>query len=313
MNILKTPLFIACISVCCISLANTTHNKANLKVQQKQIPARLNVSNFQFNSQNRVSFDKNCPQTIQQYIFTSQKDIDNFPSKCKSVPQIYINGDDITNIDGLKNIRNVMNYSGNQISIFIGGGSESNNLSLQKLVGLNKLKKVNGDIDIYQNGSLKSIDAFQKLKKINGEFIISGNTTLTSIKALPSVSKLATLDIEGNRNLTTIDGQFSSLKVLTKDLSIKYNDLSTLSSLNSLTSVGLLDLSYNSGLTNLDGLQNIKELTRAKSKIYNAYFENQPSLEDCSQISKLYHATPSRFYFLNLTPDCQNTLTNWYK
>ena len=117
------------------------------------------------------------------------------------------------------------------------------------------------------------------------------------------------LGIEGNQKLTTVDGLFSRLKVLPEDLSIKGNALTTLSFVSSLREVGVLDLSDNNSLKNLDGLQNIKKLTRDKSFKYNAYFERQKSLQDCSQTSKLYHADPSLFMLYDLTPECKETLT----
>ncbi len=309
MNNLKIPLLIGCLSICCSSLATTLNNKTDFRTQQKQIQKTLNSNNFQYNQSNVIKYGKNCPTDLQKYVFTRQKDIDDFPQKCKSVPQLIITGNDIKNLDGLKNIQKVTNYPGNQISIMIGGPKYSNP-SLQQLSGLNHLRSVNGYIDIFGNKSLRRINAFQNLKKINGQLIISQNPALTSIKALPLLSSLESLTIAGNHSLKNVIGEFGKLTNIPEDLSIEYNNLSSLSFLKNITTVGLLSLSDNNGLTSLDGLQNIKKLTRDKSKKYNAYFENQNSLKDCSQISKLYHAIPSRFFYYNLNPVCERTLTN---
>lgn len=109
--------------------------------------------------------------------FTSQAEIDQFPSYFDTCTVIYgnvtITGNDITNLDSLIQIK------------YIAGSLDINsNPVLNSLTGLSNLDSTNGFLQILLNESLNSVSGLSNLSRINGPLAISNNPVLTSLDGL---------------------------------------------------------------------------------------------------------------------------------
>ena len=111
------------------------------------------------------------------YMLTSQFVIDHFQavfSGCHDIVcNVYISGDDITNLDSLAAITSIQ---GN-LQIY-------NNANLASLAGLESLTCLGGYLDISNNTALNSISGLEGLTTIGGYLRFSHNTELTSLSGL---------------------------------------------------------------------------------------------------------------------------------
>jgi len=134
------------------------------------------------------------------YFFSSQADIDNFPS---SFPECYelqgnltifgISG--ITNLDGL----NSLISTGGSLSLFDCTG-------LTDLSGLENLTFIGKHLLIEYN-DLVSLSGLKNVTTIDGGLIVLGNENLTSLTGLDNIDEgsITSLMIWDNSNLSTCD------------------------------------------------------------------------------------------------------------
>jgi UDP-3-O-[3-hydroxymyristoyl] glucosamine N-acyltransferase len=195
-----------------------------------------------------TGFSQSClPEGI---IFSTQAQIENFQVNYPNCTQIEgdvtINGEDITNLNGL----DVVTYIGG--NLFIGTFFYGGNSVLTNLTGLEGLTEIAGSVGIHQNPVLTSLTGLDNLTSIGLSLSIYGNplnslaglANLTSIGGGLSISRNYTLtSLMGLENLTTIGG----------GISITENDsLTSLTGLDKLAVASVDDLSIydNSALSN---------------------------------------------------------------
>lgn len=197
-----------------------------------------------------TGFSQSClPEGIE---FSTQAQIDsfqvNYPNCTQIDGDVTINGEDITNLNGLNVVTSI---GGN---LFIGTYFYRGNSLLTNLTGLEGLTNVAGKVDINLNPVLTSLTGLDNLTSIGLSLFIYGNP-------LNSLAGLA--------NLTFIGGGISIISNYT---------LTSLTGLDNLTYIGgSISISENVALTNLTGLDNIDPASIDDLSIYN-----NSSLSSCS-------------------------------
>ncbi len=131
---------------------------------------------------------------------TSQAQIINFhlhyPNCTEIGGDLFIQGNDITNLYGLS----VLTSIGGDLGILF-------NAFLKSLSGLDNITSIGEDVIIYHNDSLTSLSGFEGLTSIESYLIITGNDALTSIAELNNVTSTgAYIKIEENNALTSLTG-----------------------------------------------------------------------------------------------------------
>lgn len=166
-----------------------------------------------------------CPNGL--ITLSSQAQVDAFAATYPGCTQLNnsltINGDDITNLNGLSGITS------------IGGNLEiSFNDNLLSFQGLENLESINAELFILFNPAIINFDGLNNLVSVN-HFKIFRNDAL--------------IDFTGLDNLTTV-GNLTSI-------SENYN-LASLDGLEGLQSAAYVIISYNTDLTSIEGIQNIE-------------------------------------------------------
>ncbi len=160
------------------------------------------------------------------YYFYSQSDIDDFPVNypgCADLEGlVLINGEDITNLNGLS-----------EVTSFGGNLTIAGNDTLTNLIGLNNLTSIEGDLTIgfytigfwvvYGNKNLISLSGLDNLTSINGDFEFWSNEHLTDLSGIDGLTTIGgDLVIRGNGELTDLTGM-GNLSSIGRDMFISYN------------------------------------------------------------------------------------------
>ena len=304
-------------------------------------------------AQSKVSgiFHSDCPRRTlfhwrDRYILHSQKDVDNFANypKCHVVPYLYISGEDITNLQGLKYIKEINsrssdNFDGLRIAPISRGKTSYSNDSLKSLAGLDGLISVTGIVEIANNEALERIDALNNVKSVNGSVNISSNPRLVTAKVFNNIQYASDVEITNNPKLTTFNNSFQHLsKIGAGDLTLEssympnftrlnkiggslhlgylpYSDLEDLGLYSLKTIGGEIGIYENYQLKTLKGLEGINDIRLdPETSFYqnNIYFINDWRLTDCSELSHLYNPKQiKRYVFDKNTPEsCKTTLEN---
>ena len=247
------------------------------------------------------------------YSFKNQAQVDSFKTDypdCDVTPYLTIKGDSISNLDGLSNIKAV----GHDVDIGPG------NFGLVSLSGLNNLLYVYGDINISNNVSLTNINGFQRLYGVRHLNILN-NSKLAQITAMPNLWSVKNgIDIGDSKNLTAINGTFSSLTSVGDDslvstgdgLTILDTSLTSLKAFSQLSAVSQLNLIANPKLKSLDGLQNINTIIDYPSPpVTRVFLLHNSNLSECGQLSQLYRVYSVAFSDLDtINPLCEASITN---
>ncbi|MCK4677214.1 MAG: T9SS type A sorting domain-containing protein [Bacteroidales bacterium] len=176
--------------------------------------------------------------------FTTQAQIDsfqtNYPNCSEIEGDVEIDGDDITNLNGL----NVLTSIGGYLSI---GDMYEGNPSLTDLTGLDSLTTVCGPLNIKNNDSLVSLTGLENLTSVHGisvGLILYNAVGVECFGENPRLESIAALS-----NLTSIEG----------DIEIFCNhSLTSLLGLENISSIaGNLVIAGNYTLANLDALFNL--------------------------------------------------------
>lgn len=167
--------------------------------------------------------------------FNSQSQINNFASSYAGC--VTIGGDLIINDDD-------------------GNGNDITNVD-----GLRQIKSVNGLLGVYLNPLLTSIDSLKNITSISGDISIWENQLIQNVNGLSGItSNLATLSIYDNDGLISLGG-LSELTTV-NDFNIYNNPLLVnLDSLTSLTTVnGIVYLDNNAVLNDISGLSKVANI-----------------------------------------------------
>jgi hypothetical protein len=132
--------------------------------------------------------------------FSTQAEIDsfqiNYPNCTEIEGDVIIQGDNITNVDGLS----VLNSFGGRLII-------ATNPSLTSLTGLENITSIAGDFWINFNNILYNLNGLNALTTIGQSFIIFGNNHLRDLTALDALTSIGgSLEIEDNDLLNSLSG-----------------------------------------------------------------------------------------------------------
>ena len=204
-------------------------------------------------------------------IFTTQEEIDNFqinhPGCTEIEGDVTINGDDITNLEGLS----VLTAFGGNVLIGDDEYPYNGNPILENLTGLDNLASIGGDLSIGFNDTLSILTGLENLVSIGGNLVINGNAALTSLTALEGLITLpGDLTISGNGILVNLTG-LDNITSIAGDLNIGAlgvmsgylgnSSLINLTGLNNLNSIaGDLYIGGNDVLENLAGLESLTSI-----------------------------------------------------
>jgi len=247
--------------------------------------------------------------------FTTQEEIDNFPSNypgCTEIEgDVIINGEDITNLDGLSVLTNI---GGN---LLIGGEEDpwEFNPNLINLNGLENLMSISGNLQASYNISLLNLVGFESLVSIGGNIEIFRNDMLVGFSGMEGLTTIVgNLSIWGNNSILNMSG-FDNIETIGGDLAIGHtigtflygNSMVNLVGLENLTSIGgSLGITGGSGigsvtdsLVSLSGLENLTYIGGYLSLWYNqnlitiealgevTHIGGFISIEDCGSLSNL--------------------------
>jgi hypothetical protein len=254
--------------------------------------------------------------------FTTQSQIDSFqivhPNCTEIEGDVYINGDDIYNLNGLNvivsiggnlliesndiltdltGLENLESISG---SLLIGNfyfdsyPYATGNPSLTNLTGLNSLTVVEGNFEIYDNNDLETLSGLESLVSVHGNLTIGsidyfygfkfGNESLPDLSGLNNLVEVGgVFSIAGNDNLVNFEG-LNNLVSIGGNFWTAWNDtLEDFSGLEQLASVGgSVDIRGNNSLISLNGLENLASLQDGL-KIGGNY-DGNPQLSDLTAL-----------------------------
>jgi len=237
---------------------------------------------------------------------TTQVDVDNFQlnhGPCDRVGNLLVQGDDITNLDGLSGLANVgtfLSINNNPLLADITGLSTltdvsgldvKDNASLGNLNGLSAVTSLRS-LGIYDNNGLTDLSGLSALINVDGEVIIADNLTLGNLDGLSAMLNVGgLLTVAGNASLTDLNGLSALTSVGAGDwvgndgLSILQNEsLANVDGLAAVTKLhGELWIQDNANLTDVDGLLGI-------SSSDGLAIKNNTSLSNLDGLSTLTHA-----------------------
>ncbi|MCA9445048.1 MAG: FG-GAP repeat protein [Candidatus Omnitrophica bacterium] len=231
------------------------------------------------------------------YHIQSQADIDAI-NRCNIIEgNLSVIYSEITTLNGIERLKRME-----------GSLDIEDNEFLTSLDGLENLTHVGGTLNIFRNKKISSLEGLQNLTFVGRELVIDSNDSLPSLNGLQNLKSVGLdfylgggMGLQGNTSLVSLDG-LQGLTTVGGALAIVDNDLLTsLNGLQGLTSVGSLQIGNffggNDSLTSLKGLQNLATV--------EGIFEiaNNPSLTDISTLDSVMSlGSPSRIsnnYSLN--------------
>jgi hypothetical protein len=258
--------------------------------------------------QSTVSSQSCLPDGI---IFSTQAEIDNFQTNnpnCTEIEgDVEINGDDITNLNGL----NIVTSIGGELRI-------ASNQILANLTGLDNVTFIGGDLNIWLNSALTSLTGLDNMTSVGGDLFIGTNPALTSLMGLDNVTSIGgylristgwgvlLTSLTGLDNVTSIGGDLriyanqalTSLTGLDNVTSVggglfigDYNyignpNLISLTGLEGLTSIGGdLLIRYNESLTSLTGLEGLISIGGYLEIMYNDALSSLTGLDNVTSIN----------------------------
>jgi hypothetical protein len=160
----------------------------------------------------------------------AQAEVDTFQDTygpCDRVLTLYVEGEDINNLDGLSELTGIGSslYIQNNANLISVTGLSAltsvrrnlwiqNNDSLTNLDGLSALTSVGELLAIFENDALKNINGLSALTVVGGSLVLRDNATLTDVDGLSALTKVAGsemadqrfLHIENNAALANLDG-----------------------------------------------------------------------------------------------------------
>ncbi len=194
----------------------------------------------------------------------TQAEVDSFQDTygpCDRVFTLYIEETDISNLDGLSEITEIVS------SLYI-----QNNANLISVEGLSTLTRVGRNVRIQSNMRLTNLDGFSSLTSVVGLLAIFENDALTNINGLSALEEIGgSLVILDNALLSDVDGLSNLTKVASSEVADqKY-----------------LHIENNPALTNLNGLSSVTSAGVRGYGLVVVIINNNEALSQCSGISRL--------------------------
>ena len=231
-------------------------------------------------------------------MFETQAEIDsfqiNYPGCTEIEGDVTINGDNITNLNGLITLNSI---AGNLI-IGVDYGWNANP-ALEYLTGLENLTSIGGNLTINGNSILINLSGLDNLSTVGGSLSVSNNPLLIDISDLGSLSSIGGGLILGygswlgsplgNPSLASLTGLegFTTLAWLQVIGNHALTDLNGLNNLQSVT--GSIRIGGNGGLTSLSGLDALISIGGDLEIGYAGYYGwvSNPSLSDLTGLEGL--------------------------
>lgn len=159
------------------------------------------------------------------YYFTTQSNIDSFindyPNCNELEGNVMIQGDDITNLEGLYDLTSI-----NGVLTITDNDVLTNLIGLENLTSIEKGLTIGGLYGTGTNPVLASLTGLDNISSIKGYIHIANNNSLVSLSEFSNVtSTLSELFIEGNNSLTSLEGLDNFIAESTCFLSITNNSL----------------------------------------------------------------------------------------
>ena len=197
-------------------------------------------------------------------VLQTQAEVDSFQDTygpCDRVMSLYLEGADISNLDGLSVLTDVGS------SLYI-----QNNPVLVDVDGLSALTTVTRNLWIQNNARLADLDSFSALISVGGLLAIFENTALTNIDGLSAISVVGgSLVIRDNAILTDVDG----LSALTSVAGSEWADQR------------FLHIENNASLVDLDGLSSVTSVGLKGSGNAVVLINGNDTLSDCKGMLRL--------------------------
>lgn len=180
---------------------------------------------------------------------------------CDRVLTLYVEGDDINNLDGLSGLTEIGS------SLYI-----QNNASLINVAGLSALTHVTRNLWIQNNAHLTNLDGFTALTSVGGLLAIFENNALTNINGLSAVTDVGgSLVIRDNALLADVNGLLALTSVAGSEMADQR----------------FLHIENNAALTNLDGLSSVTSVGIHGSGNAIVLITRNTALSQCKGISRL--------------------------
>jgi len=233
--------------------------------------------------------------------FNTQNEIDdftiNYPNCVEIEGDILIEGNDITNLNGLNQLvsiggdltikfcSNLSDLSGLENLNFIGGSLDVNNNELLSAInGLEELDSIAGHLVIHNNNALIHFQGLTNLKFVGQILSIHTNPVLEDLSGLENLETVdSTLYIASNAGLESIQA-LSNITWAKSGIVISDNPaLTSLWGLNNIVETGGIYIHLNHTLINLDGLNNLNTIK------YSLYIQENNSLTTIEALSNLLY------------------------
>ena len=157
---------------------------------------------------------------------------------------LYLNNNNLTNVDGLSNLRSVYDL-------------HLNNNQLTNVDGLSKLETVTSYDFRLENNQLTNVNGLSSLKSV-GRYFYLYNNQLTNVNGLSALQTVGNRFYLQNNQLTNVDG-LSALTSVGDNFNVENNQLTNLDGLHHLTHVGgYVALRNNPDLTDISGIENVE-------------------------------------------------------
>ena len=266
-----------------------------------------------------------CPDNSVSLVFNSQQDIDNYfvnyPNCTTPETTLIIEGDDITNLDGLNGITSVgglwlqnnpllTNVDGlNSLTNFTDFGNFlfliiNNNPLLTNLSALiNATNDYPMDIQIVNNPQLVSLNGLQGIQGVGYTIVVSNNDLLVDFNGFNGFTNIDDLIIKDNAALASFNG-LDNLGI-TGSFEFENNDaMTSFTSLNDVNPLCGFTIRDNEMLADIDGFVDTFEDICGP----NIIIENNPNLSVCN-INFVCSTIPylNSFFVSNNGDGCNST------
>lgn len=205
---------------------------------------------------NQTEVENNCENNClpEGITFTTQEQINNFqinyPGCTEIEGDVTIQGDDITNLNGLDVLSSI---EGNLLII--------ENYSLTSLTGLEGVSLIGGDFHLGGNDTLISLMGLEGLISIGGNINVANNDMIMNFEGLSNLNYIGnSVSITYNSNLQNLAG-FEDITTINGDLWFEWNGIINLTGLENLISInGNLGFKGEYNLQDLIALQNLTNI-----------------------------------------------------
>ena len=178
----------------------------------------------------------------------------------KGLENVEIIGNNFFNTSSVEDNSLLVNLSGlDKVKLINGTVQLARNSALVNFQGLNSLTHIRGgDLGIHECNSLRNLDGLEKLMYLDGTLLIQRNASLANIRGLKTLATVNDdIRIGGNAELLNVDG-LESLKKL-RFVALQDNrSLADINGLRNLTELSGFQLDQSEAIKEISALSNLK-------------------------------------------------------